>query len=220
MAAQPNYEALRERMVREQLIGRGIRDPRVLAAMRRVPRHEFVPPNLRDRAYEDSPLPIGGGQTISQPYIVAYMTQALALRPQDVVLEIGTGSGYQTAILAELAKRVYSLERRPELSTRARAVLERLGYHNVQLHIGDGTQGLPEFAPYDAILVTAAAPSIPVPLQEQLADGGRLVLPIGEQRQQLLQRIRRQGDRLTVEDLIAVVFVPLYGEHGFAPPRS
>ena len=220
MAAQQNYEALRERMVREQLIARGISDPRVLAAMRRVPRHAFVPPNLRDRAYDDGPLPIGGGQTISQPYIVAYMTQALALKPKDVVLEVGTGSGYQTAILCELARQVYSLERRPELAERARDVLTELGYHNVQIHVGDGTQGLPQFAPYDAILVTAAAPAIPAPLREQLAEGGRLVLPTGDRRQQVLRRVRRQGDRWTVEDLIAVVFVPLYGQHGFTPPTS
>ncbi len=221
MAAQWDYEALRERMVREQLIARGIRDPRVLEAMRRVPRHEFVPPHLRDHAYEDGPLPIGGGQTISQPYIVAYMTQALALRPDDVVLEIGTGSGYQTAILCELARQVYSLERRPELAERAREVLTRLGYRHVQLHVGDGTQGLPEFAPYDAILVTAAAPAIPAPLREQLAEGGRLVLPTGDRKQQILRRVRRQdGDHWTVEDLIAVVFVPLYGQHGFTPPTS
>ncbi len=218
--AQKDYEALRERMVREQLIARGIRDPRVLEAMRRVPRHEFVPPHLRDRAYEDGPLPIGGGQTISQPYVVAYMTQALALRPQDVVLEVGTGSGYQTAVLCELARHVHSLERRSELSERARAVLTRLGYENVQLHVGDGTKGLPEFAPYDAILVTAAAPAIPAPLREQLAEGGRLVLPIGGRRQQVLQRVQRRGERWSVEDLIAVVFVPLYGEHGFSPPTS
>ena len=220
MAAKPDYEARRARMVREQLIARGISDPRVLEAMRRVPRHEFVPAHLRAYAYDDGPLPIGGGQTISQPYIVAYMTQALALRPDDVVLEIGTGSGYQTAVLCELARRVYSLERRPELAEHAREVLARLGYRNVEVHVGDGSQGLPEFAPYDAILVTAAAPAIPAPLREQLAEGGRLVLPTGGRRQQLLQRVRRHGDRWTVEDLIAVVFVPLYGEHGFTPPAS
>ena len=220
MAAKPDYEAQRARMVREQLIARGISDPRVLEAMRRVPRHEFVPAHLRDHAYDDGPLPIGGGQTISQPYIVAYMTQALALRPEDVVLEIGTGSGYQTAVLCGLARRVYSLERRPELAEHAREVLARLGYRHVEVHVGDGTQGLPEFAPYDAILVTAAAPAIPAPLREQLAEGGRLVLPTGGRRQQLLQRVRRHGDRWTVEDLIAVVFVPLYGEHGFTPPAS
>ena len=220
MAAKPDYEARRARMVREQLIARGISDPRVLEAMRRVPRHEFVPAHLRAYAYDDGPLPIGGGQTISQPYIVAYMTQALALRPEDVVLEIGTGSGYQTAVLCELARRVYSLERRPELAEHARKVLARLGYRNVEVHVGDGTQGLPEFAPYDAILVTAAAPAIPAPLREQLAEGGRLVLPTGGRRQQLLRRVRRHGDRWTVEDLIAVVFVPLYGEHGFTPPTS
>ncbi len=220
MTDKPNDKALRERMVREQLIARGISDARVLEAMRRVPRHEFVPPHLRAHAYEDGPLPIGGGQTISQPYIVAYMTQALALRPEDVVLEIGTGSGYQTAVLCELARQVYSLERRPELAERARETLTRLGYRNVRVLVGDGTRGLPEFAPYDAILVTAAAPAIPAPLREQLAEGGRLVLPIGGQRQQLLQRVRRHGDRWTVEDLLPVVFVPLYGEHGFTPPSA
>ncbi len=218
MEMQPDFAALRERMVREQLMGRDITDPRVLEAMRRVPRHKFVPPELQAAAYRDTPLPIGSNQTISQPYIVAFMTQLLELKPTDVVLEIGTGSGYQTAILCELARFVYSLERYPALAERAAAVLDELGYENVELHIGDGSQGLPDMAPFDAILVTAAAPVIPGPLRAQLADGGRMVLPIGDDQGQSLQRVRRIGDQWKIEDHIPVMFVLLYGKHGFTPP--
>jgi protein-L-isoaspartate(D-aspartate) O-methyltransferase len=205
-------------MVREQLAARDIADPRVLEAMRRVPRHAFVPAPFRSRAYEDGPLPIGNDQTISQPYIVALMTQMLELKPDDVVLEVGTGSGYQTAVLCELARFVYSLERYPALGERASAVLADLGYHNMEVYIGDGSQGLPDQAPFDAIIVTAAAPAIPGPLRTQLANGGRMVIPVGDRFQQMLQRVRRKDDAWRVEALIPVMFVPLYGRHGFTPP--
>ncbi|NLX10784.1 MAG: protein-L-isoaspartate(D-aspartate) O-methyltransferase [Chloroflexi bacterium] len=206
-------------MVREQMIARDIADSRVLEAMRRVLRHRFVPEALQARAYEDNPLPIGNDQTISQPYIVALMTQALELKPDDIVLEIGTGSGYQTAVLCELARFVYSLERFPELGEQASRRLDDLGYNNIEVYIGDGSQGLPDMAPFNAILVTAAAPAIPGPLRSQLVPhNGRLVLPIGDHHQQSLQRVRRTGDSWQVERLIPVMFVPLYGRHGFRPP--
>jgi protein-L-isoaspartate(D-aspartate) O-methyltransferase len=211
-------DRLRAQMVHEQLIGRDITAPRVLDAMRRVPRHRFVPPHLQFRAYTDGPLPIGNEQTISQPYIVAFMTQELLLTPDDVVLEIGTGSGYQTAVLCELAREVYTLERYPDLARRAGALLDDLGYDNVEVHVGDGTQGLPDMAPFNAIIVTAAAPAIPGPLRAQMAEGGRFVLPTGNRLQQILQRVRRAGESWTVENLISVMFVPLYGKHGFIPP--
>jgi protein-L-isoaspartate(D-aspartate) O-methyltransferase len=213
-----DYEMLRERMVREQLAARDITDPRVLEAMRRVPRHVFVPEPYRAHAYEDGPLPIGNEQTISQPYIVALMTQMLELAPDDVVLEVGTGSGYQAAVLCELVRFVYSLERYPALGDHARATLTDLGYHNVEIYIGDGSQGLPDQAPFNAIIVTAAAPAIPGPLRTQLANGGRMVIPVGDRYQQTLQQLWRKGDTWRVEALIPVMFVPLYGQHGFAPP--
>jgi len=218
MNTEADFTALRERMVREQLRGRDITDARVLKAMRRVPRHKFVPAELQAAAYRDTPLPIGSNQTISQPYIVAFMTQLLQLQPSDIVLEIGTGSGYQTAVLCELAEFVYSLERYPMLAERASEVLDSLGYENVELHIGDGSQGLPDMAPFNAILVTAAAPVIPGPLRAQLADGGRMVLPIGDDQAQTLQRVRRVGDQWKIEEQIPVMFVPLYGRHGFQAP--
>lgn len=218
MPPSPDYEMLRERMVREQLIARDIVDPRVIDAMRTVPRHRFVADHLQALAYDDGPLPIGQDQTISQPYIVAYMTQALELTMDDVVLEIGTGSGYQTAILCRLARMVFSLERYPALAGHACLVLSDLGCSNVEVHIGDGSQGLPDMAPFNAIIVTAAAPAIPGPLRAQMAGQGRLVLPIGDRRQQALQRIRRRGDAWDVERLIPVMFVPLYGRYGFEPP--
>jgi protein-L-isoaspartate(D-aspartate) O-methyltransferase len=205
-------------MVLDQLEARGIHDRRVLAAMRSVPRHRFIPAHLQALAYEDGPLPIGNNQTISQPYIVALMTQMLELTPDDVVLEIGTGSGYQAAVLCALARFVYSLERYPALAERANTLLNDLGYRNAEVYIGDGSQGLPDMAPYDAIIVTAAAPAIPGPLRTQMADGGRMVLPTGDRQQQYLQRVRRTGDAWQVESLIPVMFVPLYGRHGFEPP--
>ncbi len=220
MASDAEFDRLRAQMVRDQLAERDITHPRVLDALRRVPRHRFVPEYLQFRAYTDGPLPIGNEQTISQPYIVAYMTQELQLTPDDVVLEIGTGSGYQTAVLCELARFVYSLERYPDLGEQAGALLDDLGYDNVEIHLGDGTQGLPDMAPFDAIIVTAAAPAIPGPLRAQMAEGGRFVLPTGNRLQQLLQRVRRSGDSWTVENLIPVMFVPLYGKHGFTPPDN
>jgi protein-L-isoaspartate(D-aspartate) O-methyltransferase len=218
MNSEVDFTALRERMVREQLRSRDITNARVLEAMRRVPRHRFVPLEMQAAAYRDTPLPIGSNQTISQPYIVAFMTQLLELQPGDVALEIGTGSGYQTAVLCELAEFVYSLERYPQLAERASEILDDLGYENVELHIGDGSQGLPDMAPFDAILVTAAAPVIPGPLRAQLADGGRMVLPIGDDQAQTLQRVRRVGDQWKIEEQIPVMFVPLYGRHGFQAP--
>lgn len=221
MPPQPDYETLRERMVRDQLIARDIRDPRVLEAMRRVPRHRFIPEGLRAHAYDDGPLPIGNDQTISQPYIVALMSQMLELTIDDVVLEVGTGSGYQTAVLAELSRQVYSLERHPNLGNYARRKLYDLGYNNVEVYIGDGSQGLPDMAPFNAIVVTAAAPSIPGPLRTQLTpSGGRLVLPVGDKNQQYLQRVRRDGNAWHVEHSIPVMFVPLYGRHGFYEPDN
>ncbi|HML21295.1 MAG TPA: protein-L-isoaspartate(D-aspartate) O-methyltransferase [Aggregatilinea sp.] len=212
---QPDFEALRERMVRDQLAARDITDPRVLEAMRRVPRHRFVPPHLRAHAYEDNPLPIGCNQTISQPYVVALMTQLLDVRSHETILEIGTGSGYQTAVLCELAQMVYSLERHQSLADEARRRLSDLGYYNVEVFVGDGSQGFPDMAPFNGILAAAAAPAIPGPLQTQLADGGRLVIPIGDAKQQTLQRVRRTGDTWQIEQSIPVMFVPLFGRYGF-----
>jgi protein-L-isoaspartate(D-aspartate) O-methyltransferase len=209
------YRAQRLLMVEEQLRDRGIRDERVLEVMARVPRHEFVQPDQRDEAYEDHPLPIGEGQTISQPFVVAAMLEALALRPEDVALEVGTGSGYETAVLAELVRKVYSIERIASLAERARAVLERLGYSNVTVVHGDGSQGLPEAAPFDAIVVSAAAPRLPKPLIDQLRDGGRLVIPVGSGFAQELQLVRKIGDSSTILYLDGVRFVPLIGRDGF-----
>jgi protein-L-isoaspartate(D-aspartate) O-methyltransferase len=203
-------------MLATQLQARGIRDRRVLDALRQVPRHEFVPEPLRADAYRDSPLPIGDDQTISQPFIVAYMTQLLRLTGRERVLEIGTGSGYQTAILSLLAREVFSLERYARLANEAAERLARLGYARVEIHVGDGSQGLPDMAPFDAILVTAAAPSVPGPLQAQLADdGGRLVVPVGDGKAQFLELVTRDGDRWRFKRVMAVRFVPLVGRYGF-----
>ena len=197
-------------MVDEQIARRGIRDQWVLAAMRKIERHRFVSEAQRSGAYEDHPLPVGEGQTISQPYIVALMTEALALQGDERVLEVGTGSGYQTAILAELAAEVYSVEILPRLAEQARATLEDLGYRNVHIRLGDGSEGWAEHAPYQGILVTAAPPQVPPALLEQLAEGGRLVIPVGVQSQELELHTRRpEGFR--VERLAAVRFVPLVG---------
>ncbi|AEH45017.1 protein-L-isoaspartate O-methyltransferase [Thermodesulfatator indicus DSM 15286] len=209
------YQKARERMVQTQIAARGIKDPRVLAAMLKVPRHLFVEEALKDQAYGDYPLPIGEGQTISQPYIVALMTEALELKGPEKVLEIGTGSGYQAAILAELARWVYSIERYPSLARRAKKILESLGYNNVIIKVGDGTKGWPEAAPFDAIIVTAAGPKIPEPLIEQLKDGGRLVMPVGDEWSQYLIKVTKKGDQLIKENLGAVRFVKLVGEYGF-----
>ncbi|MBN1934236.1 MAG: protein-L-isoaspartate(D-aspartate) O-methyltransferase [Anaerolineae bacterium] len=208
-------DQLREQMVRTQIAARGIRDTRVLAAMRAVPRHCFVPAHAIHTAYRDSPQPIGMGQTISQPYIVAVMSELLRLTGSERVLEIGTGSGYQAAILGQLAAAVITVERFASLAKEASAVLAELGYDNVQVKVGDGTLGWPDGAPYDAIIVTAAAPDVPEPLKAQLAEGGRLVAPIGPRWSQELVRVWRRGDELRTEQLIGVSFVPLIGEHGW-----
>ena len=209
-ALGPELERERERMVEEQIVARGVRDPRVLAALRAVPRHEFVPPAERGHAYEDRPLPIGAGQTISQPYIVAVMTELLGLDGDERVLEIGTGSGYQAAVLARLAREVYTIEIVPELASRAEADLRRLGFENVHVRQGDGYRGWPEEAPFDAIVVTAAPEHVPKPLVEQLAVGGRLVLPVGDLYQDLV-RITRDAAGVHEERLLGVRFVPMTG---------
>jgi len=205
------YAEARERMVREQIVSRGVRDPRVLAAMRSVPRHELVPASERDDAYDDRPLPIGRGQTISQPYVVAAMTEALALRGDERVLEVGTGSGYQAAVLSGLVKQVYTIELEAELAARARTDLARLGYANVEVRQGDGWRGWPEHAPFDAIIVTAAPEEVPPALVEQLAVGGRLVIPVGRWEQDLLL-LRRTKTGIERETLFGVRFVPMRGE--------
>lgn len=210
-----DYEKEREHMVESQLARRGIKDKRVLEAMRQVPRHLFIPEDMRSLAYCDGPLPIGHGQTISQPYIVALMTEFLELTGQEKVLEIGTGSGYQAAILSRLAHQVYSLERHAALAQQAEKVLAQLGYDNVVVRVGNGTLGWPEHSPYEAIIITAAAPEVPQPLPDQLADGGRLVAPVGSQWSQVLVKVRRQSDLLIRERLTAVAFVPLVGEYGW-----
>lgn len=216
MPDYPDYPVRRRRMVDEQIARRGVKDPALLAAMREVPRHLFVDEALQSQAYDDHPLPIGDGQTISQPFIVALMTEALGLRSHDKVLEIGTGCGYQTAVLAKMVDWVYSIERLDKLSRQAQRNLERAGVFNVNLKVGDGTKGWPEHAPYDAIIVTAGAPEAPQPLVEQLAEGGRLVVPVGAQRRsQELLRITRRGEKLITENLGGCRFVDLVGEHGW-----
>jgi protein-L-isoaspartate(D-aspartate) O-methyltransferase len=196
-------------MVEQDIQGRGVSDPRVLEAMRTVPREEFVPPEWAARAYEDNPLPIGHGQTISQPYIVAYMTEVLGVAPEHRVLEIGTGSGYQAAVLGKLAREVYTVEIVPELAERAASTLERLGYDNVHVRHGDGYAGWPEHAPFDRVLVTAAPEEIPAPLVEQLAPLGRLVAPVGAQREtQWITIVDRTPDGVTERRTIPVQFVP------------
>ncbi|HSY99281.1 MAG TPA: protein-L-isoaspartate(D-aspartate) O-methyltransferase [Terriglobales bacterium] len=205
----------RRSMVESQLRGRGIRDERVLAAMFRVPRHEFVSEEHRDQVYEDHPIPIGEGQTISQPYIVAIMLEALALNPSDTVLEIGTGSGYQTALLSELTRQVYSVERHEALARAARATLARLGFNNVEVFVGDGSRGLPDRAPFDAIVVSAAAPQIPPPLFEQLREGGRMVIPVGPAHAQELQLVRKHEGQPVVTSMEGCRFVPLIGSEGY-----
>lgn len=201
----------REQMIREQIEDRGVRDKRVLTAMRRVPRHLYVPREMEPYAYADQPLPIGYGQTISQPYIVAFMTEALELKPQDRVLEIGTGSGYQAAVLAELVREVFSIEIVEALGKESTARLKRLGYSNIQARIGDGYRGWPEAAPFDAIIVTAAPDHIPPALVDQLREGGRMVLPVGRLFQDLL-RVRRTAKGIKQETLLPVRFVPMVGE--------
>jgi protein-L-isoaspartate(D-aspartate) O-methyltransferase len=210
-----SYVAQRRNMVESQLRARGIRDERVLAAMLHVPRHEFVSADYRDQVYEDHPIPIGQGQTLSQPYIVAIMLEVLALDPADGVLEVGTGSGYQTALLSELTRQVYSVERHASLARAAEATLARLGYTNVEVLLGDGSQGLPEHAPFDAIVVSAAAPQIPSPLFEQLREGGRMVIPVGPAHAQALQLVRKHAGKPVVTNLEGCRFVPLIGSEGY-----
>lgn len=199
-------------MVEDQIVARGVRGKRVLDVLRKVPRHDFVPANMRAFAYADEPLPIGSGQTISQPYIVAYMTDKLDLRQTDRVLEIGTGSGYQTAILAELADEVWTVEVVAALSENARAVLASCGYANIRFKVGDGTRGWEEAAPFEAIIVTAAPPAVPPALRGQLRDGGRMVLPVGIGYQELVL-VRRRGDAFDETRLLPVRFVPLVVTH-------
>jgi protein-L-isoaspartate(D-aspartate) O-methyltransferase len=208
----------RMRMVREQIEARGVDDHRVLDAMREIPRHLFIPAEFQAAAYHDRPLPIGSGQTISQPYIVGVMTSLLELKQDDTVLEVGAGSGYQAAILSKLARTVVTVERIPEIALKAKNLLRRLGVFNVKVIEGDGTLGYAPDAPYNGIIITAASPDIPVPLIDQLADEGRLVAPVGSRDLQQLVRITKQGDRISRENFGGVVFVPLLGRHGWQEP--
>ncbi len=210
-----SFEEARKRMVEMQIISRGIKDRRVINAMLKVPRHLFVGENMKNQAYEDHPLPIGEGQTISQPYIVALMTESLGLKGGEKVLEIGTGSGYQTAILAELCERVYTIERIASLSQRAKTILEKLGYDNIEFKVGDGTLGWPEAAPFDGILVTAASPKVPQPLVDQMAMGGRMVIPVGDRLTQDLVLIERVPEGIKKTSLGGVRFVDLIGKWGW-----
>ncbi len=209
-AGDPTME--RQMMVETQITTREIRDPRVLAAMRAVPRHEFVPAEMRAHAYADTPLPIGHGQTISQPYIVAFMTEQLALQPTQRVLEIGTGSGYQAAVLAKLVAEVFTIEIVEPLAQRAAADLARLGFKNVQVRAGDGYQGWPEAAPFDAIIVTCAPDHVPEPLVRQLKEGGRMVIPVGEFGAQQLYVLEKRGGKIERRAVLPVRFVPMTGK--------
>ena len=209
-----NYEALRKMMVREQICSRGIKDSRVIASFLKVERHKFIPEKNRNSAYADHPVPIGEGQTISQPYIAALMTECLELKGNERILEIGTGSGYQAAILAELAKEVFSVERFPTLAQQARSVLEGSGYSNIKVKVEDGTLGWKEEAPFDRIIVTAASPEIPQPLIDQLGEGGKLIMPIGETFSQVLTVAEKKNGELVSRGVCGCVFVPLVGKFG------
>jgi len=209
-----DYSNLKKQMVEEQVAGRGIEDHRVLAAFYKVPRHKFVPADLIESAYGDFPVPIGDGQTISQPYIVALMTELLSLRGSEKVLEIGTGSGYQAAILAELAKEVYTIERLPVLAAKAGGLFKELEYNNIKIMTGDGTLGWPEQAPFDRVIITAASPIVPQPLGEQLKEGGKLILPLGESFSQVLTLVEKKQGQLCYQDICGCVFVPLVGKYG------
>ncbi len=214
-AESASYDEQRREMVEQQLRRRGIHDNRVLKAMLQVPRHEFISEEFRAQAYQDHPLPIGKEQTISQPLIIAISLQALTLSGAESVLEVGTGSGYQTALLARLARQVFSVERHPELAEMAERTLHELDFNNVQVSVRDGSQGWKEHSPYDAILVSAAAPSIPRSLLEQLADGGRMVIPVGPPHAQELLLVRRNGATTTTETVDGCRFVPLVGAEGY-----
>ncbi len=205
------YQKLRTAMVQQQIIARGVKDPRVIKAMETVPRHKFLPPEEAPFAYADEPRPIGHGQTISQPYIVAFMTEQLHLKPTDRVLEIGTGSGYQAAVLAEIADSVFTIEIIPELAQEAAKRLKALGYDNVVVKQGDGYNGWPEKAPFDAIIVTAAPPKIPPPLLEQLKNGGTMVLPVGEYVQELVV-VKKSATGMAMQNILPVRFVPMTGK--------
>ncbi|MCM8798746.1 MAG: protein-L-isoaspartate(D-aspartate) O-methyltransferase [Candidatus Omnitrophica bacterium] len=210
-----NFFSLREEMVKNQIVARGIKDQRVIRAFLKVPRHIFVLEKDLPQAYNDHPLPIGEGQTISQPYMVALMTECLRLKGGERVLEIGTGSGYQTAILAELAGEVYSIERFPSLGEKAGMLLAKLGYKNISIKVGDGTLGWEEFSPYDRIIVTASSPEIPSPLITQLKEGGYLVIPLGESFSQVLTVVEKFGDKIKRQEICGCVFVPLIGRYGW-----
>lgn len=219
MNEEAYFRRLRQEMVRTQIAERGVRDPRVLETMLRVPRHLFVPEDLRHRSYDDSPLPIGEGQTISQPYMVAWMTELLRVEEEDRVLEVGTGSGYQAAILCELAGEVFSIEKNPVLAREAEERLRNLGYTNVRVKVGDGTLGWAEEAPFDGIMVTAGAPSVPQPLLEQLAEGGRLVIPVGSASMQMLTVVRKERGKFHTTEEGSCIFVPLVGKYGWRGSR-
>jgi protein-L-isoaspartate(D-aspartate) O-methyltransferase len=219
-SGKDEFAGPRAEMLEKQLRRRGISDSRVLGAMGAVPRQEFLPEELRHRSYDDVPLPIGEGQTISQPYIVAAMTAALRLSGIERVLEIGTGCGYQAAILSHLAKIIFTVELRSALASGAAARLQQLGYSDVHVHCGDGTLGLPEFAPFDAILVAAAAPAVPEPLRAQLAEGGRMILPVGDAENQELRLIERTGNYFQTSNLEGCRFVPLVGYYGWKEPPA
>jgi len=206
-----DFKTMREKMVETQIKARGVKDPRVLSALLKVERHRFVPEEFQSSAYSDQPLPIGEGQTISQPYIVALMTELLELKGTERVLEIGTGSGYQAAILAELAKEVYSIEIVESLANSAKKLLFDLGYKNIQVKVGDGYLGWPEASPFDAIIVTCAPDHIPKPLVDQLKEGGRMVLPVGTYSQELKKIVKRSG-KIETTDVLPVIFVPMTGE--------
>jgi protein-L-isoaspartate(D-aspartate) O-methyltransferase len=210
-----NFNKARQRMVETQIAARGVHDERVLEAMRKVPRHLFVDEALREQAYSDHPLPIAENQTISQPYIVGLMTESLELKGEEKVLEIGTGSGYQSAILAELADRVFSIERYPDLGYRANSILNKLGYKNIIIRVGDGSLGWPDDAPFDGVIVTAGTPKIPQPLIDQLAMGGRLVVPVGDRFSQELILVRRVAEGIQKTNLGSVRFVNLVGKWGW-----
>lgn len=215
MRGTDSFYEKRQKMVDAQIAARGITDKKVLKAMREIPRHAFVLPNLREDAYSDHPLPIGGGQTISQPYIVALMTSELDLSGNEKVLEIGTGSGYQAALLSKLAAEIHTVERRPELAQTAEKVFEKLGLNNIHVHIGDGTLGWPDKAPYDRIIATAAAPEVPKPFFDQLKTDGKLVLPVGARWRQVLELWTKTPKGMEKEEVLPVVFVPLLGEEGW-----